>query len=896
MKRGWDRCGRLATLLLACLLPVLVPAAELDQSQRAVVDLGSAPMEPLDARLYLLRDPSARLTIDAVAQEGQRDDFRPARGADLSPGYTGDAIWARLTLRNPAATRQLRYLEIGPPRLADVRLYRAEAGQFMEHQAGTVVPVSKRLVWSRQSVFPLELAPGEVTTVYLRVTSGNAIMVSARLWQPAHFHYDERWGDLVNGIQFGAILLVALYALLLFVTTRNPAFLYFTVAMGGYGTYDAAILQYGLEFLWPASPDWNQRSPGVFLALTIAASCLLTSQLLRLSSRWPQMALAMTGISWLALILVPVMLVLTYGRVVPVINLLSLLTVVFSVGLTLWSVWEGERNAGLLLLAFILFWFTSMLRITQIFGLLPHDLWVDYAQSWSVVLSGALMAVVLSDNVRSLRAERQRALADVLAEREVAAGRLERQVQERTVQLVQAKEQAEEANLAKSAFLAHMSHELRTPLHSILGYSRLMMDSALDAANRRRIESVHRSGTHLLTLIDEVLDYARGEAGRLQLEPRPVYLGALLHAVMEEVLPLARAGNVDLHAVFDPGLPAVVRVDAGRLRQVLANLLGNACRHSHASRASLEVKVLPDAGGEGQVSLWLAVRDDGIGIPSAERERIFRPFEQVSATATSRGVGLGLPIARKLVGLMGGDLVCECPPQGGSLFHFRIRVPLAGEAELTPMQVPVSLHHYQGPVRRLLIVDDIAENRALLADILASAGFDLSLAASGFAALDLLQHQSFDAVIIDQFMPGLSGWQVLRRARESGCDVPFLLLSASRPMPPVDWPPALTFVASLMKPVDPEVLVQSVGQVLGLEWDGTAAGMAVADIPPAGGQPSAELLARLREAVDLGQITDIEEWVEQVLLLHPEWSGFALAVREAVRRLDFPCLRQLVGV
>lgn len=900
MRRWWGGLGCMVALCLASLLPATAVAHQ--SEVKRVAEMGAAPLQRLDDRVYLLRDPSARLTIDDVAQDGQRDDFRLARGADLSPGYTGDAIWARLTLRNPASTPQVRFLEVGPPRLRDIRLYQRIDGQYVEQRAGTLVPVRERLVWSRQSVFPLALAPGETATVYLRVTSGNAIAVSTRLWQPAHFHYDERWGDLVNGIQFGAIFLIALYALLLFAMTRDAVFLYFAVTMGGYGVYDATILQYGLEFLWPASPDWNQRSPGVMLALTVAASTFLMSQLLRLPTRWPLMALALTGMGWLALILVPFMLVLTYGRVVPVINLLSFGTVLLSMGLALWSVAAGERKARPLLLAFALFWFTSMLRIAEIFGLLPYDLWVDYAQSWSVVLSGGLMAVVLADNVRVLRARREEAQAEVLAERELSAGRLERQVQERTVQLVEAKEQAEEANRAKSAFLAHMSHELRTPLHSILGYSRLMMEGGLDAVNRRRVESVYRSGTHLLALIEEVLDYARGEAGRLELEPRPAYLGALLNAVIEEAVPLARAGGVELHAVLDPGLPAVVQVDAGRLQQVLGNLLGNACRHGHASRVSLEARVLPEAAGEGRVALWLAVRDDGIGVPAAERERIFRPFEQVSVTATSRGVGLGLPIARAIVGLMGGDLVCECPPQGGSLFHFRVCLPLAGEAELAPVQVPLGLHRYQGAVRRVLVVDDIAENRALLADILAAAGFDLSLAASGTAALDLLRQQTFDAVVVDQFMPGLSGWQVLRRARESGCTVPFLLLSATRPMPPVDWPAALSFAASLMKPVGPDVLVRVVGQILGLDSAGSAGADVDVDVD-AGRQetgaplarPPADLLARLREAVALGQVTDIEEWAEEVLLRHPEWSVFALAVREAVTHLDFPRLHHLVG-
>lgn len=720
-----------AVYLLLLVASLWWPLANAAQSPLfAAVEAADVPLVRLDDHLLILRDASAALTIADVASGAQRDDFRPARPADLAPGYTNDAIWVRVTLRNSSSSPVERYLEVGPPRLHDIRVYETVDGRFRERRAGLRVPVGERELYSRQSVFPLALMPGEMKTLHVRIASGNAVMVSARLWQPARFYGDERLVDLVNGIQFGAIFLFSLYSLLLFVTTRDDAFLYFCVAMAGYGFYDVAILQYGYEFFWPMSPDWSQRGPGVFLAITIAASTRLFSRLLQLPAQLPWMAAVMAGMSWLALILVPAMLVLPYGKVVPVINLMALLTVVFSLAVTVRSVIKRERNAGLLLLAFVMFWFTSMLRLSQIFGLLPHDLWVDYSQSWSMVLSGALMAVVLADSVRQIRAEREQAQADMLAERVASSARLERQVRERTAELLEAKEQAEDASRAKSTFLAHMSHELRTSLHSILGYSRLVLESDLDAADRRRVEAVQRSGAHLLALIDEVLDYARGEAGRLQLEPRPVYLGALLESAVEDALPLARAEGVDLHAVLDPSLPPVVLADAGRLRQVLGNLLANACRHSQGSRVSLEVKVLPEPGLSGQVALWLAVRDNGIGIPAAARDRIFSPFEQVAATATSRGVGLGLPIAHQLVQLMGSHLVCECPPEGGSLFHFRICLPLASEADLAPVHVPLSFGRYQGPVRRILIVDDIAENRALLADILASAGFDLALAAS----------------------------------------------------------------------------------------------------------------------------------------------------------------------
>lgn len=889
MMRTWWRTG--------VLLLLLVTSPSLWAHALPVVDVDDKELVILDSRLSLFLDPSARMTINDVVVKQHQGKLYPAQQKDLAPGYTRNAIWVAVRLRNATPVTQTRFIEVSPPRLRDIRLFMPGQEGWTVMTSGISMPVDRRPVHSRQPVFPLELAPGEVRDIFIRISSGNAVMISVRLWQPEAFHADERKVDLVNGIQFGAIFLFSLYSLLLFFSTRDQVFLFFFISMAAYGFYDVAILQYGFEFLWPGQTEWSMRSPGVFLAAAVASTAMLISRLLQTERHFPVQGRIMLVLALISVMLVPLQLLLPYDRVVPLTNLLALVLVVFSLTITVLAVWRRQRNAVWMMFAFVLLWFTSLLRIVQIFGLVPHDLWVDYAQSWSMVLSGAILAGVIADIVRQLRIERTQAREAVLTEREQSAQRLEHEVESRTLELVEAKERAEEASRAKSTFLAHMSHELRTPLHSILGYSRLAMDSALSAVDRKRLEAVQRSGRHLLSLIDELLDYARGEAGRLRLELRPVYLQALLESAVEDALPLAQAAGADLHAVLDPALPPVVLVDAVRLQQVLANLLSNACHHSQASRISLEVRRLPERNGSpDSVTLWFGVRDNGTGIPAEAQVRIFSPFEQVEATVTSRGVGLGLPIAHQLVALMDGELQCESDTNGGSLFSFTITLALADESALVPVAGPLGLHRYEGRIRRILVVDDIPENRALLADILASAGFDLALAGSGEEALARLASEAFDAVIIDQFMPGLSGWQVLRRARERNVSLPFLLLSATRPMPPVDWPIHLVFSAVLIKPVDQDALLKTLGRVLGLTWgaEDTMPRHACLKPPQFWVKPSAELLLPLREALDLGQVTDIEEWVDQLLLAHPESAEFAQLVRDAVRRLDFAFIRRLL--
>ncbi|MBP9730658.1 MAG: response regulator [Moraxellaceae bacterium] len=863
-----------------------------------IVSVQNEALVALDSRVSILKDPSARLTIDDVVTKDKQGEFHLASLDDLAPGYTRAAVWLAINVRNDLPVTQERLIEVFPPRLRDVRLFVQEHGRWRVLSSGLDVAVADRSIQSRQTVFPVTLAPGEVRKMYMRISSRNAMMISVRLWQSEAFHASERKVDLVNGIQFGAIFLFALYSLLLLFSARDLVFLYFFGAMAAYGFYDVAILQYGSEFLWSGQPEWSMRSPGFFLSVAVAATALLVSRLLQIPRYFPWQGRVLVILAGVSLVLAPLHLLFPYDRVVPVTNALALVVVVVSLSLSVLAVWRRQRNAAWMLLAFVLLWFTSLLRVAQIFGVIPNGVWGGYAQSWSMVVSGAVMAGVMADVVRQLRLERTQAQADMLAERVQSTVRLQREVEARTSELVAAKEKAETASQAKSTFLAHMSHELRTPLHSILGYSQLAMENALSPENLKRMEAVHRRGRHLLALIDGLLDYVRGEAGRLQLERRSAYFQSLLESAIEEVMPLAKEAGAEVLGVFGPALPPAVRVDAVRLQQVLTNLLVNACRHSQGRHISLEVRHIKDDAGANskKAVLWFGVRDNGVGIPEAERQRVFSPFEQVEATTSSRGVGLGLTIAHQLVTLMEGELVCEANEGGGSLFWFQVALERADESELVPVSGPLGLYRYDGPVRRILVVDDSAETRAVLTDILASSGFDLAVVASGEEALMRLMTEPFDAVLIDQFVADLSHEHLLRRARAHGLSLPFLLLSTSRPGLPEDGTGQPLFTAVLMKPVRPERLLKTLGRELALAWgaDVTSPRQVSVKPPQQWVRPTPEQLEPLRRAVELGQVTEVEEWIVQLRKSQPDASEFAQLVQDAIRRLDFAFIRRLL--
>jgi len=344
----------------------------------------------------------------------------------------------------------------------------------------------------------------------------------------------------------------------------------------------------------------------------------------------------------------------------------------------------------------------------------------------------------------------------------------------------EARRVAEAANRAKSEFLATMSHELRTPLNGILGYAQLLgMDRGLSERQTRAINIIHQSGEHLLSLIDDILDLSRVEAGRVEFSLAPVDLAAFLRSVADIIR--VRADQKGLNFVFNavPDLPEMVMVDQRRLRQVLLNLLGNAVKFTDVGTVSFQVSSKGQEGG-----CWLLlmeVADTGVGIKSEDARTIFEPFAQVGdVERREAGTGLGLTITRALVHAMGGDISLESSAGRGSRFSIQLRLEDGG-APAAQHASTAKTALYEGRRRRILIVDDVAQNRSLLADFLSVAGFETQCAEDGSKALKMLKVFRPDLVVMDSVMPVMTGLEATRILRQDPGfgSVPIIAISAS---------------------------------------------------------------------------------------------------------------------
>jgi len=661
--------------------------------------------------------------------------WRRSHAHSVNAGIDASSLWLRTRFELTAAAlsggERRWFYSLGTGSLDEVEFFHFIDDQLVARErAGTLVPTSLHPVGHWELSFPVLVRPGE-HEIRVRITSGSGIAVEPALRAPVGWFRHVSLAQLAMGAALGILLAVALYNLAAFTLIRERSFLLFAMTLVAAICWRAADIGFVWQYLLGEATRLHPVIARGAGTLTVGGVVLITLEQLRLWQWSRGWTLLLCGL----LVLMTLLLATPLFDRLPGLALFALLaTPVMCCVVSVLALQRRLPGSSLQLLSNLCFTMLPLLLFLRGWGQVPLNTFTYHLPDFALVALGVLTSLALA-----------RRLNDEKAERLAAQGEAQ----------------------SRGRFLANMSHEIRTPLNAVVGFAELLSQTPLEGEQRTYVDRIKLSSGNLLGVINDVLDYAKIEAGKLRLDYKPLQLAKVASEALLLFEENAGAKGLKTRLELDASVPDWVLGDAMRLSQILNNLLSNAIKFTDSGSVVVRIrshKIYRYQGLE-TADIELAVVDSGIGLTHEQQSRLFQPFEQASADTARQfgGTGLGLSICAELVELMGGRIQVTSEAGQGSTFTVRLPMTLADVQPAADAQQPSQRLDLASV--RLLLVEDNATNALLAKTTLRKFGAEVLVANHGEEALSVLMQKPVDAVLMDCQMPVMDGFDATRAIR-----------------------------------------------------------------------------------------------------------------------------------
>lgn len=702
-----------------------------------------------------LEDPSQYYTIKRAISAQENGHFRENPHSDIGFGFVDSTYWFHVSLSNidDKVAQWIVESNYTLVDFIDVYIVR-EDGSIEPYILGDSVPFSQRSIPYHNINFEINADPYERIELYISARTSGTLDLPLTLHNKKDFYDQAINVGTVFGIYFGLLVAMLLYNVFLHISVGDRCYLYYAFYIATFVGLLASFNGFSFRYLWPDLPAWNSQSPVFFLSIYLIGMLLFVRAFLPIKEYYPHIDFILKLLlSGLFAIMVGV-LFLPYSIVARALSFMCALSIIaaFVSGILCWL--KGYQPARYYLLSWVACFLGVGVHVMKSWDLLPANLWTSYAPHVGATIELMLLSFAMSDRIRS----QQETSSNAHLRKQYY---LESEVDKRTSLLQQAtkdaeyakdealksQQLAEDALRAKSEFLATMSHEIRTPLSGVLGIAQLLRKTPLDSVQMEYVSTINTSGNALLSIINDVLDYSKIEAGKMELDHQEFNLVDVFNECVSMFSMSSRKSDVNLFISLDPEMPVDFRGDPARIKQILINYLSNAFKFTERGAITLKASLLEEESQKEDILIRFSVRDTGIGLTDEQANCLFEEFQQVDTNVARRfkGTGLGLAICKRLASAMQGAVGVDSEEGKGSTFWFTARL----HRVLISNSMQAQQRRMLGG-RHILIMGHSEVFNRHVEQMALRWGMKVTSVCSGAKATELLSDNSIDVILSDQ--------------------------------------------------------------------------------------------------------------------------------------------------